>query len=41
MTAVKIAQLLLKRGQPLPVDLQTKLLAAGIDLNKLEARYGQ
>lgn len=34
-----IAILLLKRGDPLPVDLTTKLLAAGIDVSALERKY--
>lgn len=30
----------LKAGLPLPVDLQTALLADGIDVATLERRYG-
>lgn len=39
LTDAAIAILLLKRGSPLPVDLETKLLAAGIDVAALRARY--
>ena len=38
-TAFKTAVLLLKRGLPLPVDLQTRLLAEGICVATLEKRY--
>ena len=40
-TAYKTARILLRRGQPLPVDLTYRLLAEGIDVSKLEARHGQ
>lgn len=33
------AERLLFTGQPLPVDLQTSLIAAGIDVSALERKY--
>lgn len=35
-----VAKFMLKRGQPLPVDLHTRLIAKGIDVPKLEKKYG-
>lgn len=35
----RLAVFLLKRGQPLPVDLIEKLLAQGIDVSALERRH--
>jgi len=41
MNNVKLdtAILLLKRGQPLPVDLETELMAQGIDVDALKNDY--
>lgn len=33
------ATIVLRKGQPLPVDLQTDLLALGVDVAALERRH--
>ena len=39
--AEKTAVLLLKRGQPLPVDLQSRLIATGVSVKALEDKHGE
>lgn len=37
---IATAIILLKRGEPLPLDLIVRLLAAGIDVAALEEKHG-
>ena len=36
---IKKARLILSMGDPLPVDLEAKLVAAGVDVDNLKRRY--
>lgn len=37
---LRIAEILLKNGGPIPVDLQAKLVALGIDVEALIRKHG-
>lgn len=36
---IQVAVFLMKRGSPLPLDLETELLVNGIDVSTLDATY--
>lgn len=36
---IQVAVLLMKRGSPLPLDLETTLIAHGVDVPALDATY--
>jgi len=37
--ALRVAILIWSRGEPLPLDVETSLMAQGFDVPALEARY--